>query len=295
MAVVNQTFRSLFNGQSEPHHRARILAVSATHSTDWLNAQRFQLRSRACSRWPVTDCLTNCHVSSVRLWHKVDNRVSYVVSCKLSAGRVHSYHHINDLVWRAMTKAGIPSVKKPHGLVRSNGKRRDDLISIPWVVVSPGMWRSSTRSHVNRVRHICHCSRSATQRRTILNLSFTQWLFNHSALSINGNGWGFISKYARLPNFYCYRRPEWNHFFLSILFSWCAAHQSTPSVSTIPFVTTYMTPEISRSKSRVTFLCLTPSEKLSAKDNNGNYDKVASQSFICWQWKKLFGPPRNPC
>jgi len=31
-----------------------------------------------------------------------------------------------------MTRAGIPSVKEPSGLTRSDGKRPDGLTSIPW-------------------------------------------------------------------------------------------------------------------------------------------------------------------
>jgi hypothetical protein len=39
---------------------------------------------------------------------------------------------INDLVYRALTRAGIPSVKEPQGLSRTDGKRPDGLTLIPW-------------------------------------------------------------------------------------------------------------------------------------------------------------------
>jgi hypothetical protein len=42
------------------------------------------------------------------------------------------HHHINDLIWRSLSRAGIPSTKEPTGLVRSDGKRPDGLTLIPW-------------------------------------------------------------------------------------------------------------------------------------------------------------------
>jgi hypothetical protein len=42
------------------------------------------------------------------------------------------HHHINDLIWRGLTRAGIPSTKEPSGLSRSDGKRPDGLTLIPW-------------------------------------------------------------------------------------------------------------------------------------------------------------------
>jgi len=40
--------------------------------------------------------------------------------------------HANDLVWWALCKANVPSVKEPSGLVRDNGKRPDGSTLIPW-------------------------------------------------------------------------------------------------------------------------------------------------------------------
>ena len=59
-------------------------------------------------------------------------RGSHALSCKHNPGRAQRHHYINDLIWRAMTRAGIPSVKEPHGLARSDGKRPDGLTLIPW-------------------------------------------------------------------------------------------------------------------------------------------------------------------
>ena len=39
---------------------------------------------------------------------------------------------LNDLIWRALAKAGVPSTKEPSGLSRTDGKRPDGLTLIPW-------------------------------------------------------------------------------------------------------------------------------------------------------------------
>ena len=63
---------------------------------------------------------------------QVDSRGTHGLSCKLSAGRMARHHNLNDLIWRALTRAGIPSSKEPSGLSRSDVKRPDGLTLIPW-------------------------------------------------------------------------------------------------------------------------------------------------------------------
>ena len=62
----------------------------------------------------------------------MDARGTHGLSCKRSAGRIARHHNINDLVWRALQRAGIPSTKEPSGLSRTDGKRPDGLTLIPW-------------------------------------------------------------------------------------------------------------------------------------------------------------------
>ena len=115
-AVVDQSFQTLFNSQSEPYHRARLLAAAAIHSGDWLHAL------------PISACGLRLNDEAVRVAvglrlgtdicqpHQcvcgsiVDVRGSHALSCKRNAGRIQRHHHINDLVWRAMSRAGIAAV-----------------------------------------------------------------------------------------------------------------------------------------------------------------------------------------
>jgi len=133
-AVSNQSFKSLLVTQPEPYHRARLLAASAAHSGDWLSAM------------PISACGLRLTDDAVRVAfgmrlgnelgqvHKctcgasVDTRGTYAFSCRHNPGRVQLHIYINDLIWRSLTRAGIPSVKEPQGLTRSDGKRPGGLI-----------------------------------------------------------------------------------------------------------------------------------------------------------------------
>ena len=40
--------------------------------------------------------------------------------------------NINDIIWRAMRRAGVSSMKEPLGLLQDDGKRPDGVTMIPW-------------------------------------------------------------------------------------------------------------------------------------------------------------------
>jgi len=54
------------------------------------------------------------------------------LSCKGGTGRSTRHHNLNDVVWRVIKKANVPSVKEPSGRFRSDGKRPDGLTLIPY-------------------------------------------------------------------------------------------------------------------------------------------------------------------
>ena len=125
-------------GALDNHHRARVLAVSAPHAGDWLYAL------------PISNCglrlddetirvavglrlgINLCQPHPCNCGTRVDSRGTHGLACKLSSGRMARHHHINDLIWRALQRASIPSIKEPAGLSRSDGKRPDGLTLIPW-------------------------------------------------------------------------------------------------------------------------------------------------------------------
>src|SRR6218665_523248 len=64
---------------------------------------------------------------------RIDARGSHGLSCSLGFGRIHRHSTINDIIHCSLSKAGIPSIKKPPGLTRTDGRRPEGLLTmIPW-------------------------------------------------------------------------------------------------------------------------------------------------------------------
>ena len=136
--MIDNSFTSLMDAQIEPYHHARLLAAAAAHSGAWLSAI------------PISACGLRLSDEAVRIAvgmrlgtelgqvHRcicgamVDTRGTHAFSCGHNSGRAQRHHYINDLIWRSLSRARIPSVKEPPGLTRSDGKRPDGLTSIPW-------------------------------------------------------------------------------------------------------------------------------------------------------------------
>ena len=135
---VQQDKISVWNSASDDFQTTRLTAVSAPHSGDWLHAR------------PISSCglrlddeairvavglrlgVDLCHPHRCPCGATVNAKGIHGLSCKLAAGRMPRHQALNDLVWRALTKAGVPSTKEPSGLSRTDGKRPDGLTLIPW-------------------------------------------------------------------------------------------------------------------------------------------------------------------
>jgi hypothetical protein len=135
---VSTDLLMLMTGLPDKRHQARLLALSAPHSGDWLHAL------------PISTCGLRLDDEAVRVavglrlgtklcephqcpcGASVEPEGTHGLSCRHSAGRTTRHHALNDLVWRALSRADIPAVKEPAGLLRSDGKRPDGLTQIPW-------------------------------------------------------------------------------------------------------------------------------------------------------------------
>ena len=136
--VVEREFDSLFNRQTEAYHRARLLAAASEHSGDWLHA----IPITACGLRLDNEAIrvavglrlgcTLCQTHQCPCGAQVDARGTHGLSCRRSAGRQSRHHYINDIIWRAFSRAGVPATKEPVGLVRADGKRPDGITLVPW-------------------------------------------------------------------------------------------------------------------------------------------------------------------
>ena len=84
-----------------------------------------------------------CIPHSCRCCGRMDSRGLHGLSCRYSAGRFPRHSVMNDVVKRALQKAGLPSVLEPPGLDRVDGLRSSRSQSSRLVVV--GVWFGITR------------------------------------------------------------------------------------------------------------------------------------------------------
>ena len=109
--------------------RARLLVVSADHSSDWLHA----LPLSACGLRMDDETLRIsvgirlgaklCEPHTCICGAQVDFLGLHGLACKKSAGRTSQHNYINDIIWRALCRAGVPSIKEPSGLTHSDAKK----------------------------------------------------------------------------------------------------------------------------------------------------------------------------
>jgi len=70
----------------------------------------------------------------------VDAEGLHAFVCKKAPSKTTRHWTLNDIIWRAFASAGIPAVKEPSGLARSDGKRPDGLSLIPWSAGKSVSW-----------------------------------------------------------------------------------------------------------------------------------------------------------
>src|SRR6218665_623377 len=127
--LLQKTSSDLFHPLTEKHDQARWRAVTAQHARDWLHS----LPITSCGMRLSDEALrvavglrlgaNICEPHTCACGAFVAVRGEHGLSCSLGFGRVARHGVINDLIHRALIKAGFPAVKEPQGLLRSDGKR----------------------------------------------------------------------------------------------------------------------------------------------------------------------------
>ena len=117
---------------------ARLQASCAPHSGIWLNAipsaalglnlDNNMIRVAVGLRLGVPLVLAHrCTCGT-----QVDPLGHHGLACQHSAGRHSRHNMLNDIILRALQSAGIPSIREPPGLSRSDAKRPDGVTLVPW-------------------------------------------------------------------------------------------------------------------------------------------------------------------
>ena len=144
--ICRNVFSSLINSVPDISHRARLLAVSSEHSSDWLHALPLSACGLRLDNETIRVCVglrlgaKLCERHTCICGEQVDILGLHGLSCKKSTGRVSRHNFINDIVCRSLRRAGVPAIKEPSGLARSDGKRPDGITQIPWETGKCATW-----------------------------------------------------------------------------------------------------------------------------------------------------------
>ena len=156
-AVVESSLNS-------PDSRASFLAACIQHSGDWLFAlptasYSLQLDDEAVRmvvglRLGLDLCSPHeCHCGTL-----VDALGLYSFVCKRAPSKTIRHHSLNDFIARSFSAAGVPVVKEPTGLSRSNGKHPDGLSLVPWQNGKALMLGCDSHLSISRLVHFSCCS-----------------------------------------------------------------------------------------------------------------------------------------
>jgi Reverse transcriptase (RNA-dependent DNA polymerase) len=136
--VVEQEKALLWQKATNAIDQARLIAVRSQHAGAWLSAL------------PITSCglsinneairvaiglrlgLDLCRPHTCNCGGLVGREGHHGLVCKKAYGRTLRHFTINDILWRALSRADVPSTKEPVGLFRTDGKRPDGATLIPW-------------------------------------------------------------------------------------------------------------------------------------------------------------------
>jgi len=136
--IVNWQKDQLLSNSPDEVSRARLLAVFSPHSGDWLNSPPLTAAGLRMSNETIRIATglrlgaALCAPHNCSCGASVDARGIHGLSCRRSAGRHQKHAQLNDIIHRALTRAGIAAVKEPSGTVMGSGLRPDGASLIPW-------------------------------------------------------------------------------------------------------------------------------------------------------------------
>jgi len=136
--VINWQKQQLLSSSLDELSRARILAVFSPHSGDWLNAPPLTAAGLRMNNETVRIATglrlgaALCAPHNCSCGASVDARGIHGLSCRRSAGRHQKHAQLNDIIHRALIRAGVAAIKEPSGTVMGSGLRPDGASLIPW-------------------------------------------------------------------------------------------------------------------------------------------------------------------
>ena len=168
-AIVSTAAESLLENAPDDLVRARLLASSSKESGAWLHPLPISslglrmddntIRVAVDLRLGSTLCRPySCQHCGAKVEHLATHM--YSLSCKKSEGRHYRHAAVNDILYRTLASAHIPSRLEPSDLNPSDGKRPDGVTMLPWKNGRPLVW-NATCLDTFAPSYRCHATSSA--------------------------------------------------------------------------------------------------------------------------------------
>ena len=137
LPIVERNWENLLR-VADQVSRARLLATAHRESGAWLNALPVSSLGTLLDSESFRVAIALrvgadvCKPHSCRCGGRMDSRGLHDLSCRYSAGRFPRHSAMNDVVKRALQKAGLPSVLESPGLDRGDGSCPDGITVFPF-------------------------------------------------------------------------------------------------------------------------------------------------------------------
>ena len=151
--LCDKKYLELLEDQTLPVEKARLKAVVAEHSSDWLNAipipslglKMDNASFRIACGLRIGSPL--CEPHTCPCGKLVNELGRHGLSCK-NVKDTHSHHsQANDLMKRALGSDQVPAIREPPGLVRIDFKRPEGLTLFPWSQGKSLVWDFTCSRH----------------------------------------------------------------------------------------------------------------------------------------------------
>ena len=162
--LISVSRAELINRAADDYSLARLTAVAAPHAGDWLHAPPLSAVGLRMDDETVRVAVglrlgaTLCTPHQCPCGGQVDARGSHGLSCHRSAGRQPRHAQLNDIIQRALGRAGVSAVKEPSGLIPGSLMRPDGATIIPWTSGKCLAWDATVpdtcaASHIASTKH----------------------------------------------------------------------------------------------------------------------------------------------
>ena len=99
-------------------------------------------------------CAKICEKHTCRCVKLFEENGNNVLSCARSAGCFSWHHKLKSVVKQALSSFKVPSILKPYGLTRTDGKRQDGITLV--------FWEEGNKNNLGC--HLCRSSRPQQNR-----------------------------------------------------------------------------------------------------------------------------------